>query len=189
MRPHDLTARTLLFAILLTSLLSGCGDDDATKPGDGSHLSLLFTRADSTLVEFPAGVETYVWCGEWETDVVPVPSVHVWIGTRSPGEAYVSLRAVVSDIEIGEAIQFPNFFIWDQPEGVSMFLFDPPNELATDTEDASGSIVFQEIPCPGGRTLDFSIDAVMGSELGNMPPVAVSGRFTAEATGPPPWWR
>jgi hypothetical protein len=187
MKHQTLTTFTGPAVILLAFILGGCGDDGATPPNHGSVSSLTFTRADSSRVEFPATIETYVWCGDWETDVVPVPSVLVWIGTRSPGRTYVRLRAVVSDVEVGEPIQFPNFFIWDQPEGVSMFLFDPPNELATDTEDASGSIVFHQIPCPDGSMLDFSIDAVMGSEFWNMPPVAVRGRFTAEVTGPPPW--
>ena len=64
-----------------------------------------------------------------------------------------------------------------------MFLLDPPNELATNTEESSGFIVFHSLPCLKGRTVDFSIDAVLGSEFGDMPSVTVIGRFTAEETG------
>ena len=51
-----------------------------------------------------------------------------------------------------------------------MFLHDPPNELATDTNESSGFIVFRRLPCPSGTTVDFSIDAILGSEYGDMPP-------------------
>lgn len=177
----------LLGIIMLSCILCGCSDDGSTPPTGGPDVSLTFTREDSSAVEFPASAEMYVWCGDWEPDEIPIPSLHVWIGTRSPGEAYFWLRAVISDIEIGEEMQFPNSFIWDQPDSVLMFLFDPPNELATDTEDSRGSIVFHQVPCPGGTTVDLSIDAVIGSEYGDMPPVGAHGRFTAETTGAPPW--
>ena len=180
--------RALSSIIVLACILGGCSDDGTTPPPDGSDSSLIFTREDSSIVEFPAAAETYVWCEDWEPDEIPVPSLHVWIGTWSPGEAYLWLRAVIGDIEIGEPMRFPNYFIWDQPDTVSIFLYDPPNELATDTEESSGFITFHELPCPDGIRVDFTIDAVVGSEFGDMPSVAVQGRFTEEITEPPPGW-
>jgi hypothetical protein len=129
----------------------------------------------------------YIWCGDWQPGEIPVPALHVWIGTPQQGHAYWWLRAVIKDIELGTTMSFPNYFIWNDPDSVAIFLLDPPNELATDTEESTGSIVFHRIPCPGGSTLDFTIDAVLGSEYGNMPMVAVCGRFTEEVTGAPPW--
>jgi len=171
--------------VALVLLLASCGDDDTVKPAGGIDNSLVFTREDSSEVEFPAGAEAHVWCGPWEEDEVPVPSLHVWFG--SPGEPVGwELRAVVGDIEIEDTLRFPNYFIWDQPDSAHLFLLDPPNELATDTEESGGFIVFHRLPCPSGTTLDFSIDAVMGSELGGMPPVTVRGRFAAKVTGPLP---
>jgi len=167
----------------LVFMLAGCGDDDTVKPPGGIDNSLVFTREDASEVEFPAAAKAYVWCGPWENDV-PVFSLHVWFG--SPGEPVGwELQGVVGDIEVGDTLRFPNSFIWNQPDGVLLFLLDPPNELATNTEESDGFMVFHRLPCSSGSTVDFSIDAVMGSEFGDMPPVTVRGRFTAQVTGPP----
>jgi len=165
----------------LVFMLAGCGDDDTVNPPGGTNNSLVFTREDASEVEFPAAAKAYVWCGPWENDV-PVFSLHVWFG--SPGDPVGwELQGVVGDIEIGDTLRFPNSFIWNQPDGVLLFLLDPPNELATSMEESGGFMVFHRLPCSSGSTVDFSIDAVMGSEFGDMPPVTVRGRFTAQVTG------
>lgn len=175
-----------LVSVLLLPPL-GCGDDGSSQPSDDIRGPLVFTREDSSEVEFPDGAESFVWCGPWEPDLIPVPSLHVWFGVPGlPG--YWSLRAVLSDIVLGDSLRFPNTFIWDEPDSVAIFLFDPPNELAADTEESSGFVVFNRIPCLAGAMLDFSIDAVLGSEYGDMPTVAVRGRFIAPITGAPPGW-
>jgi hypothetical protein len=165
-------------------MLVGCGDDDTVNPPGGIDNSLVFTREDASEVEFPAGAEAYIWCGRWEQDV-SVLSLHVWFGNPEQPGGWV-LQAVVGDIEVRDTLRFPNYFVWDQPDSVHLFLLDPPNELATNTEESDGFIVFHRLPCPSGTTVDFSIDAVMGSEYGDMSPVTVRGRFTAQVTGPPP---
>ena len=173
-------------AMALVFMLVGCGDDDTVNPPGRTNNSLVFTREDGSEVEFPAAAQAFVWCGPWEQDEVPVLSLHVWFGSPEQPGGW-ALRAVVSDIEIGDTLRFPNYFIWDQPDSVHLFLLDPPNELATNTEESDGFIVFRRLPCPSGTAVDFSIDAVMGSEYGDMPPVTVRGRFTAQVTGHPPF--
>lgn len=175
-------------AIALVLTLAGCGDDGTVKPSGGTDRPLVFTREDGSAVKFPAGAEAFVWCGPWENDVVPVPSLHVWFGNPENPEQPTGwvLEAVAGDIEIGDTLRFPNYFIWNQPDSVRLSLMDPPNELTTATEESSGFIVFHRLPCPGGMIVDFSIDAVIGSELSDMPWVAARGRFTAQVTGPPP---
>lgn len=167
-----------LTIVLASSLITGCGDDDGTAcTACGPENSLVFTRADESVIQFPPSVTPYIWCGDWEPGTVEVPALHIWFKTANPEDPGWSLRAVVADIELGEPLSFPITFVWDQPEGVHMFLNDSPNELATDTEDASGTITFHKLPCPAGTTVEFSIDAVLGSELAEMPPVAVTGSF------------
>jgi len=168
--------------MVLVLMLVGCGDNGTVNPSDGTNNLLVFTRENGSEVEFSAAAKTYVWCGPWEHDQVPAPSLHVFFGSSVPIGGW-ELKAVVADIEIGDTLRFPNYFIWDQPDSVHLFLLDPPNELATDTEESSGFIVFHHLPCPDGTTVDFSIDAVIGSEYGDMPSVTVRGRFTAEVTG------
>lgn len=171
-------------AMVLVLMLVGCGGDGTFKPLGGATCSLVFTREDGSEVKFSADSEAFVWCGPWEHDQVTAPTLHVVFGSQTQ-ERYWTLRAVIGDIEIGDTLRFPNYFTWDQPDSVHLFLLDPPNELATDTEESGGFIVFHNMPCPDNTTIDFSIDAVMGSEYGDMPPVTVRGQFTAQVTGPP----
>ncbi len=168
--------------MVLILMLVGCGDDSTVNPSGGTNNQLVFTREDGSEIEFTATAKAYVWCGPWENDLVLDTTLHVWFGSSTSVNGWV-LKGVVGDIEIGDTLRFPNYFIWDQPDSVHMFLLDPPNELATNTEESSGYIVFHSLPCPDGRTVDFTIDAVIGSEYGDMPSVTVRGRFTAEETG------
>jgi hypothetical protein len=179
----------VIFTVAVLGLIpAGCGDDRGTGPGDGSVGGLVFTRADSSRVVFPPSSATYVWCGEWESGEVPIPALHVMVVMPGPAQGYWWLRAVLRDVRTGQPLSFPNDFNWDEPEGAHIFLFDDPNELATDTDDSGGTITFHQLPCPSGSMVDFSIDAVLGSEYGDMPPVSARGRFTARVTAPPPGW-
>jgi hypothetical protein len=164
----------------------GCGDGKSTKPPSNDGGQLLFTRADSSVIRFQPSTKTYVWCGDWEAEEVPVPSLHIWVGTPGSDQPAWYLRAVSDEVDLERQLPFPNTFLWDEPHGVHIFLLDPPNELGTDTEGSSGWIAFHRLSC-AGRVVDFSIDAVLGSELGDMPAVKVRGRFTGSVTGPPPW--
>jgi len=169
-----------LFA--LGMVLFGCEEDKTVNPPVETSNQLVFTRENGSEIEFTAPVKTYVCCGPWEQDQVHDSSLHVWFASSTSENGWM-LKAVVGDVEIGDTLYFPNFFIWDQPDSVHMFLLDPPNELATNTEESSGYIVFHSLPCPVGRTVDFSINAVLGSEYHDMPSVTVHGRFIAEETG------
>jgi hypothetical protein len=174
-------------ALVLLLVLASCGDDNPGKPADGISGPLVFTRENGSVVTFPTGAQAFVWCGDWEPEEVPVPSLHVWFGSPTEPRGWW-LRAVLADTQTGDSLFFPNEFVWDEPDSVDIFLADPPNELSTSTDESSGFILFHRIPCRAGTSVEFSIDAVLGSELGDMPPVAVRGRFTAPVTGAPPGW-
>lgn len=172
---------------LLLSLVIGCGNDDPARPRP-DQLSLLFLRDDSSTIQFPASARAWIWCGAWEEDAVPTPTLHVLF--RSPVEVNTpgwELKAVCGGLTPGDTLRFPNTFVWDQPEGAHIFLYDPPTELATDQEYAGGWIVFHQVPCPGGEEVAFEIDGVLGSEFADMPTAAIRGRFSHPVTGPPPW--
>jgi hypothetical protein len=87
------------------------------------------------------------------------------------------LDAVVEDVRPGRPLTFPNSFVWDQPEGAQLFILDQPNEASTQVDESSGSITFSELAC--GGDVRFTIDAVVGSELGDGPPIRVTGAFAA----------
>ena len=83
---------------------------------------------------------------------------------------------------------FPNTFIFDQPRNADLFLFDPSNELSTQADGSSGSITFQQLNCATGNNgvVEFTINAVIGSEFGDGPSVTASGSLKASVGAPPP---
>lgn len=180
--PNRLVYMVSATLVVLAIVLIGCGDEGTVNPSSNTNNQLVFTREDGSKIEFSVPAKAYVWCGAWENDLVLDYSLHVWYRSLSSSGGWI-LNAVVADVELGDTLHFPNYYIWDHPDSVHMFLLDPPNELATNTEESSGFIVFHSLPCPDGGTVDFTIDAVIGSEYGDMPSVTVRGRFTAEETG------
>lgn len=189
MTPHCGDSLSLgLFSLLFLTLGLACGDDNASKPdGDAGDLP-VFARQDSSVIQFPTSARVYVWCGPWEEDNVLTPALHVFHGSVTemdrPGW---DLRAVYGDFASGDTLRFPSSFVWDQPDSAHLFLFDPPNELSTGEAEAGGYIVFRQLPCPGSGAVEFEIDAILGSEYGDLPTVSVRGRFRHAYTGPPPW--
>jgi hypothetical protein len=157
--------------VLLAALLAAaCGSDPAGPPAVQNDL--VFERADGTRLTFPAAV--FVWCGPWEDGEVPVLAVHVFVGGTGSGW---QVRGVRSDITVGQANAFPNNYIWNDPQNVDLFILDPPNELSTQADDSSGGLTFTELNCEAGKTVAFTIDAVVGSELADLPAVRVTGSF------------
>jgi hypothetical protein len=145
--------------VLLINVI-GCSDD-ATGPKIILYLdnNLVFERTDGSRVDFAPDVSVKVM--PWESDV-PVETLH--IRGRGPGMSYWSLRAVIKDVQSGERIDFPNNFIWNEPKGADLFVFDAPNELSSSEEESRGRIVFDRIDLDGSVEVQFSIDAVLGSE-------------------------
>lgn len=178
----------LKLAFLLISfglLLVSCSDGDKpTDTGTGGVInSVVFERPDGSKVQF--GTDIQIWCGAWEEGLVPNQTLHIMVGAQTSGDGalkYWWLRAVVDDVTIGEEMTFPNSFIWDEPKDVDIFVFDSPNELSTQDERSSGSIVFQQLQCHLGGDVEFTIEAVIGSEFGDGPPLQVEGSFQGKVT-------
>lgn len=162
--------------IVIATVLASCGD----PAGPSTQNDLVFQRADGTIINFTA--TTYVWCGAWEEGEVPAPSVHVFVGSTQSNWKLTGVRA---DIAVNQPIPFPNNFIWDAPERADLFIFDPPNELSTQSDDSSGSVTFTTLDCSTGGEVEFTLDAVVGSEFGDLPPVSVSGTFSGRVGARP----
>ncbi len=172
------SARIILL-MAMSALLFSCGDDGPTTPAPGpAQNNLVFTRDDQSQISFPSDAELFVWCGPWQEGEVDTASLQVFFGA-SPNRSAGDLQAVLSDVTVGEPLPFPNFFIWDQPKDVDIFVADAPNELSTSQDDSSGSIVFQKLDCGSGGEVEFSIDAVIDSEFGDGPSMHVTGTFRA----------
>jgi hypothetical protein len=179
-----MSRRHLRFAPLLVAVMlatAACGDSDVTGPGtnQANENTLAFTRADQSTIVFDTGAQLRVWCGPWESGRIATPAVHVRFA--GPGQTNRSwkLTAVRADVRIGVPLVFPNSFSFDQPRNADLFILDEPNELSTSTSSSSGSLTFQQLNCATGGRVEFTIAAVVGSEFGGGPSVAVAGRVNA----------
>jgi hypothetical protein len=176
--------------------LVGCSEEDQpTGKGDpfsgqGSfdyENTLVFKRSSGTEIDFSTGF--YCYCDEWESSNVPDWTFHVIAGFdpggHTVGDPGWRLKIVVADVTLDEPINLPVNFIWDQPEHGSLFILDPPNELSSAADDCSGSITIHRLICGNDGGIEFSIDAVIGSEFHGGGSVTVTGSFVAPHTGGP----
>jgi hypothetical protein len=164
--------------VLAAMLLSTSCGDSPTGPGPVED-SLVFTRANQSRISFPSGARLFVWCGPWDEGIaVATPSLQILFAApgASPSTSW-HLRAVASDVTVGNRLTFPNSFISLQPKNVDLFVLDPPNEVSTQSLESSGSITFQKLNCGSGGEVQFSIDATIGSEFGGGPSITVAGAF------------
>lgn len=175
--------RLISILVVALALVQGCDSDSSTGPGSPGD-SLVFTRADETPLTFEGPV--VAWCGMWEEGEVPVPSIII---QQSGGSqvGYWQVRAVLADVAPGDPISFPNDFIWNQPSGADLFISDAGrgNELSSQTEESTGWIRFTRAGCGEGEWVDFTIDAMIGSEFGDMGGIRVRGSLRAQLTGGP----
>ena len=181
-------AELLLLALILA--VGACGSDRPTEPTSDVQNTLVFTRSDGSRVEFSNQAQLFVWCGPWEHGgLIPTPSLHVWFGVPGASGAGWYLSAVVADVTVGIPVSFPNSFIWDEPKNVNLFVLDPPNEVSTQIDDAGlgGQITFQLLQCGAGGEVQFSVNAVIGSEFSNGPSITVTGSLRAPVGQPPSW--
>jgi len=175
--------RTPHLTLTMAALLAlGCGGGEPTGAEGAIQNALAFTRPDNSRVQFPR--QPTVWCGAWEEGFVATPALHILVVRQAPREPYWYLRAVLADVAPGQPDTFPNGFTFDQPRNVDMFVFDPPNELSTQ-QSSSGQIVFQQFGCGSSAQVEFTIDALIGSEFGGGPPLTVTGSFRSPVGNPP----
>lgn len=166
---------TLSTTIILSSLLIGCEDSKGPVNPLFVENNLVFERTDGSRVQFESSVE--IWCGPWEKGEIPVETLH--ITARGSGWSYWNIRAVLEDVVPGEKIYFPNTFIWNQPQGADIFVCDEPNELSSSEEESRGWIMFERTGCGRLNSVQFSIDAVLGSEYHDGDSLKVYGSFKA----------
>lgn len=189
MKSHRLlwiTIAALVVVVIIALLFLHCGGFGDAEPDDSLGNDIIFVRKDLSVVQFSESAPIYIWYGDYNLGEASKPALHVWVGARSPTQPYWLLRVVTSRIELNVPLSLPRVFVKDVPKGIQLFLCDPPNELATTREGSSGTITFHKHPSSG--LVDFSIDAVMGSEYFDLPTVTARGRFIGQITAPPFWW-
>lgn len=169
-------------ALLFT--LPSCGNDGpcgcTDEPG-----SLVFRRDGGSPISFPPDARAFIWCGEWEPSTVPEPALHVLFGSGVADTPGWRLKVVLDDVAVGDTLFLPNSFIWNLPDSLDFFLFDPPNELSSQVSESSGFLVFQQLGCAVGQAVEFDMDAVLASEVVGLPSVSVQGRFVGTVAEAP----
>jgi hypothetical protein len=144
-----------------------------------AEAGLVFKRPGGSEIQFTGAPRA--WCGPWD-DEVARPSVHVALRNAKRGW---ELSAVRRDLVLGGRIEFPNAFVSTRPHGAQLFAFDGAIEASGAEEESSGSIVFSRLSCRLGGVVEFSVDAVLGSELFNGKPVRVSGTYRGHVSRRP----
>lgn len=146
---------------------------------------LVFTRGDGSVINFSPLAKLHAWCGPYEEGLIPAPALH--IVQFGPGEKdpVWMLKAVIADVKPGVPLTFPHSFIWDKPTGVNLFVAEGQNEASTAEEESAGSLTFHQLSCGEGGVVDFSVDAVAGSELSDLSPITIKGSFR-HPVGPAP---
>ena len=166
----------LWISCVLLCVLPSCGNDDPCGCRNDTG-NLVFRRDDGSPISFPADAQTFIWCGQWEPGSVPEPALQVVHGSGAVDTPYWSLKVVLADATVGDTLFIPNSFVWNLPDSLDFFLLDPPNELSSQQPESSGFLVLLQLGCDVGQKVEFVIDAVLGSEIGGLPAVAVQGRF------------
>lgn len=144
-----------------------------------ARAGLSFERPDGSKIR--SGAPPRVWCGPWD-DQSARRTIHVMArGARRGWE----VSAVRRDLAIGRPIEFPNAFVSTKPRGAQIFAYSGAIEASSAEEESSGSIVFSQVSCRLGGTVEFSVEAVLGSELFGGKPVRVSGTFRGRVSQSP----
>jgi hypothetical protein len=179
--------RPLSLLLAAAVLFTACGEDDGPNaPGSAVEVaiidSLVFTRADSSRVTM--GVIPLVCCGPYDPGFVNERAMRIVFydpANLLPGWQILVLtdRALA-----GEFTTLPTTVVPpSQVPFVSLFVAGIGNALSSDTQDSSGTITVHSFECDAAAIrIDFSVDAVLGSEFGGGPSMRVQGTF--EATFP-----
>lgn len=176
MRP----AAALLATIALA--LTACSGSD-----DEPQASLAITREDGSIVEIPGRLRA--WCGVPRFQGDAGRSLHLLAGDDAfadPDDApsYWIFRVELERLEQTTRLAVPQIPV-DTPSWV-FFVNDVErdNEVATHTEESSGSIEIERWGCGEGDAVTLSVDARIASEIGGES-IQVRGTVTAEIGAAP----
>ena len=174
-------------------LVVSCGDDDK-NPANGvagptqNEIidSLTFERQAGTSISM--GTDLAICCGIWEPGYIDKNALKILFYDSSMQEAGWRFFILVDEIAEDSSYMLPTSEAGQS--AISMFVFDVPtgNELNSDTDESSGSVTINSFSCGPPVTIDFTIDATIGSEYFQGPSVSVTGTFRCTVyTNPSPF--
>jgi hypothetical protein len=141
--------------------------------------SLVFQRADSSVVAM--GETPLVCCGLYDPGFVNERAMRVVFydpANQMPGWQILIL---IDRAQPGATTTLPTEVVApSKVAAVSMFVADFGNDLSSDAEDSGGIIVVHSFRCTATTIeIEFSVDAVLGSEYAGGPSMRVHGTFQA----------
>jgi hypothetical protein len=141
--------------------------------------SLAFTRADSTNVTM--GATSLVCCGLYDPSFVNEQAMRIVMYDPANQKPGWQILILIDRAQAGAVTTLPTTVVPpSKVPYVSMFVADLGNELSSDTQESSGTITVHSFRCtPTTIQIDFSLDAILGSEFGGGPSMGVKGAFQA----------
>jgi hypothetical protein len=177
------SAARFLLAVALPLL--ACGKDhkpNTLRPPPATVISdsLTFTRAGDTTA-LAMGTTPLVCCGLYDRGFVNEHAMMVVLydaGNQKPGWQIVILT---DHAQAGTIYTLPTPVVPpSKVPYVSMFVADSTNELNSDTQESSGTITVNSFRCTQTAIeIDFTVNAILGSEYWDGPSMGIQGTFKA----------
>lgn len=179
-------ARGLQLAMLLLviCLAGACDKDGGSQPGWGEigvQNTLTFLRHDATAMAM--GTEYAICCGAWESGYDNRDTFKIWFYHPTFQESFWKLFVLLDEVVVDSLYAFS----LEAGPPLTLFLWDASNsnELSSDVERSSGTIIIHSLHRSLPTSISLTIDATIGSEYWDMPSVDVSGTFRATLYGNP----
>lgn len=141
--------------------------------------SLAFMRADSTVLAM--GTTPLVCCGLYDPSFVNERAMRIVMFDPANQKPGWQILILIDRAQAGAVTTLPTAVVApSKVPYVSMFVADFGNDLSSDTAGSSGTITVHSFSCNStAMQLDFSVDAILGSEFGGAPSMFVKGTFQA----------
>jgi len=166
----------ILCLLALGGGILSCGDDDVT-PGQNQIVNSLSAARESGS-KITLGTSYAICCGPWESGYDETPTLKVLVYDPDLVEASLRLGLPLATASAETTLTLPSD---GSEQNFLVFLADTDtgNELSSDQDDASGSLTVEVLDCGPPLRIEFTIDAVLGSEFHQGETVRMTGSFRA----------
>jgi hypothetical protein len=167
----------ILMLILVVFLTFSCSDDDKspTSTGKRNSISNNVTFIYGQVQELTMGSDYAICCGPWEEGYNDTYTLKIFVYDLSFEKSFWKLFIAVDEVVVDSVYTLPST---GSPFQLFSIDANTSNELSSNTMDSSGEIRFNQFDCGPPLKISFTIDATVGSEYGNMPPINVTGYFS-----------
>jgi hypothetical protein len=182
-----LSPRRLLLPVAVLTLFAACGKDEKNPvtPVTATTIetdSLQFMLGDSVL---EMGSTSLACCGLYDPSFVNERAMRVLFYDPAGQKPGWQILILIDHAQQGETVSLPT--VVEPPSKIpriSMFATTLGNDVSSNAAASTGTITVHSFRCTSVAIhIDFSVDAVLGSELGGGGSITVQGTF--RATFPP----